>query len=150
MNGKSAHLLRSPVGDEEWRIYHAIRRRVLFENRGLFGVYDENHPDTFVPGNHPFLLFLDGEAMGAIRVDLGERVAILRQIAIREDMQRRGHGRVMLSRAEGFARRSGCHLTRVYSAPDAVGFYARCGYRQEESSPEYVLMAKEVGPNPPR
>jgi hypothetical protein len=30
-----------------WRVYHAIRRKALFENRGRFGVYNENHSDEF-------------------------------------------------------------------------------------------------------
>lgn len=143
---KTPYLLRAPTGDEEWRTYHAIRRRVLFENRGLFGVYDENHPDTFLPSNHPFLLFLEGEAIGAIRVDVDGHRAILRQIAIREDVQRKGHGRVMLSLAEGFAQKKGCHHIRIYSAPDAASFYTRCHYREAETSVEYVLMAKVMGP----
>ena len=33
--------LRRPCNDDEWRAYHAIRREVLFENRGYFGIYDE-------------------------------------------------------------------------------------------------------------
>ncbi|MBO0799148.1 MAG: hypothetical protein J2P31_10045 [Blastocatellia bacterium] len=55
--------LRAPANDEEWRAYHAIRRKVLFENRGLFGIYIENHPDEFAPGNHPMILFHQGEAI---------------------------------------------------------------------------------------
>lgn len=146
MNEKAAYHLRAPMSDEEWRTYHAIRRHVLFESRGLSGVYDENHPDTFAPGNHPLLLFHDGEAIGAIRVDIEDRLAIFRQIAIREDMQRRGHGRAMLSLAEGFALEKGCRLVRTYSAPDAAGFYVRCQYHQDSEQPadgRYVLMRKD-------
>jgi GNAT superfamily N-acetyltransferase len=151
MNETTAYRLRAPVGDEEWRTYHTIRRRVLFESRGLFGIYDENHPDTFVPDNHPLLLFHRGEAIGAIRVDVDDQLAIFRQIAVREDIQRRGHGRVMLSLAEGFAQEKRCRLVRIYSAPDAAGFYARCQYHQHSESPadgRYVLMAKDMDPIP--
>jgi GNAT superfamily N-acetyltransferase len=148
LNEKGAYRLRTPVGDKEWRTYHAIRRRVLFESRGLFGVYDENHPDTFVPGNHPLLLLHEGEAIGAIRVDVHDQLAIFRQIAIREDLQRRGHGRVMLSLAESFAVERGCRFVRIYSAPDVADFYGRCQYHRESEPPmdaEYVLMAKDLG-----
>jgi hypothetical protein len=41
------HHLRRPSSDDEWSAYHMIRRKVLFENRGSFGVYNENHPDNF-------------------------------------------------------------------------------------------------------
>ena len=35
-------------------VYHAIRL-ALFENRGRFGVYNENHPDEFEKDNHPLI-----------------------------------------------------------------------------------------------
>jgi hypothetical protein len=44
MSKDSRHTLRRPENEEEWRVYHEIRRKVLFENRDRFGVYDENHP----------------------------------------------------------------------------------------------------------
>ena len=44
----------SPVEAGEWRAYHDIRRRVLFEARGE--PYDENHPDEHASGNYPKLL----------------------------------------------------------------------------------------------
>ena len=33
------HVLCVPRNREEWRAYNAIRRKVLFENRGEVGVY---------------------------------------------------------------------------------------------------------------
>ncbi|WP_051336459.1 GNAT family N-acetyltransferase [Rhizobium sullae] len=41
--------------DAHWQAYHAIRRRVLFEDRGLSG-YDENHSDDHRDGHFPLLL----------------------------------------------------------------------------------------------
>ena len=46
--------LRAPETREEWQQYHAIRRGVLWERRGHYGVYDENHPDEYKPGRYPF------------------------------------------------------------------------------------------------
>ena len=36
--------LISPSSDEEWSSYHRIRRTILFEKRGQFGVDDPNRP----------------------------------------------------------------------------------------------------------
>src|SRR5262245_66330679 len=108
MYNKPKRELRTPSSTEEWQAYHSIRRKVLFENRGRFGVYDENHPDEHRKGNHPLLLLLDGEAIGVIRIDINGDQAIFRRVAIREDLQRAGHGRVLLTLAESFAQEKGC------------------------------------------
>jgi GNAT superfamily N-acetyltransferase len=116
----------------QWSVFHEIRERVLFVDRGETElVYDRGHPDDRRPENHPMLLTCDGIPVGALRVDLvAERdVAIMRMVAVASCAQRRGHGRHMLGLAEDFAREHGCSKAAVFSADDAVGFYASCGYR---------------------
>ena len=127
------HILRAPDNQDEWVAYHAIRRRVLFEARGKFGIYDENHPDEFKIGHHSLLLFYDAVPIGVIRVDIDDRVAWFRRVAIREDLQRSGHGRILIKLAEDFARKQGCNLIRSNVAGEAVGFYERCGYADDIS-----------------
>src|SRR5262245_39193415 len=96
------HDLRTPKSEEEWRACHAIRRKVLFENRGKAEVYSEDHPDDRKPGNHPLVLVYEGEIIGVLRIDVSGSVAMLRRVAIRDDLQRLGHGRVLLRLAEAF------------------------------------------------
>jgi GNAT superfamily N-acetyltransferase len=122
------HELVTPTDGVEWRAYHDIRRRVLFEARGQFGVYQEDHPDERAPGNHPKLLLYRGEPVGVVRIDLDRTTAICRRVAIRPDVQRRGHGRMLLTLAQQFARGKGCGQLSSFVAPDAVGFYERCGF----------------------
>jgi GNAT superfamily N-acetyltransferase len=148
MTEKIAYRLRAPASDDEWRTYHASRRKVLFENRGVFGVYDERHPDEFAQGNHPMLLIHEGEPIGVIRVDVDGPLAIFRRVAIRDDVQRCGHGKVMLSLAEQFVRGKGCSLIRSYVNPEAVGFYKRCGFNPDTAAAadeKHVLMYKKCG-----
>jgi GNAT superfamily N-acetyltransferase len=135
MDENTNHTLRRPENEEEWRVYHAIRRKALFENRGRFGVYNENHPDEFEKDNHPLILFDRDTPIGVIRVDIHDSVAWFRRVAVREDLQRAGHGRVLLSLAEAFAREAGCNEARSNVAADAVGFYERCGYSRDLSTP---------------
>src|SRR6478609_8811657 len=111
------HELVSPSDPTSWRAYHDIRRRVLFEARGLYGVYDENHPDERKSGNHSKLLLHLGDPIGTVRVDIDGASAILRQVAVRADVQRRGHGRVLLSLAQEFALTNGCAEVSTYAAP---------------------------------
>ena len=128
------HELRTPQSDEEWRVFHAIRRKVLFENRGKAEAYIENHPDDSKPGNHPLVLLYRGDVIGVLRIDVDGTVAWLRRVAIRDDLQRAGHGRVLLRLAEGFAKAAGCDEIRSNAAVEAVGFYERCGYARDVSA----------------
>jgi GNAT superfamily N-acetyltransferase len=141
------HSLRTPNNPDEWQQYHEIRRRVLWENRGLYGVYDDNHPDDRKHGNYPLLLVHEGEAIGVIRIDIDGTQAILRRVAIRDDIQRAGHGRAMLDLAERFAREHGCDRLYSFVSPDAVGFYEKCGFRHDLSraeNPDHVPMEKHL------
>ena len=147
MTATTSYRLSAPSSDAEWRTYHAIRRKVLFENRGIFGVYDECRPDEFAEGNHPMLLTYEGELIGVIRVDIDGQIAIFRRVAIREDVQHRGHGKIMLSLAEDFARGKGCSFVKSYVNPAAVGFYERCGFSSDVSTApdaKHVLLCKKL------
>lgn len=124
----SEYELVPPASADQWLAYHEIRRSVLFEARGRFGVYDDGHPDESSPGNHPRLLLYRHNPIGTVRIDLAGTVAILRLVAIRRDVQRQGHGRVMLALAERFARENGCRSLESTVATDAVEFYRKCGF----------------------
>jgi GNAT superfamily N-acetyltransferase len=75
------------------------------------------------------IVVIDGRrSYWGIRVDINGNQAIFRRVAIREDLQRARHGRVLLTLAESFAQERGCIHIWSDVAPDAVGFYERCGY----------------------
>ena len=132
------HELRTPQTEEEWRAFHAIRRKVLFDNRGKAEAYIENHPDDSKPGNHPLIMVYGDTVVGVLRVDVVARVAWLRRVAIREELQRKGHGRMLLSLAEAFSKAQGCDEIRSNAAVEAVEFYERCGYERDLSRPAPV------------
>jgi len=127
------HKLRAPESDGEWRAFHDIRRKVLFENRGK-NDYIENHPDDTRSGNYPLVLLFQGEIIGVLRIDVCESEAWLRRVAIREDLQRQGHGRVLLRLAENFALKKNCTGVRTNAAVESVGFYERCRYVRDTTS----------------
>ena len=62
--------LIAPRNDDDWVAYHDIRRRILFERRGEFGVYDPNLPDEHAPGHHPKLLVRASTYLGVVRIDV--------------------------------------------------------------------------------
>jgi GNAT superfamily N-acetyltransferase len=130
----AAHELVTPTTNSEWESYHRIRREVLFEARGLFGVYDASHPGDRAAHHHPKLLVCEGDHVGVVRVDIEGDVAALRRVAIRADVQRRGHGRALLDLVQRFARDAGCTQLVSSVAPDAVAFYQKFGFVVEKGS----------------
>jgi GNAT superfamily N-acetyltransferase len=125
--------LVSPANDEEWESYHRIRRTILFERRGLVGVYDSNRPDERKPGNFPKLLVCGSQHIGVVRIDLAGDVAWLRRVAIDDRWQRQGFGRTLLRLSESFAMEHGARRMESSVAADAVTFYWKCGYRSRQS-----------------
>jgi GNAT superfamily N-acetyltransferase len=144
--------LITPDDASSWSAYHSIRREVLFEARGRFGVYDPSHPDEHARGNHPKLLLCNGARVGVVRIDLDGSTATLRRVAIRAELQGLGHGRTLLALAETFARSAGCSRLDSNVAPDAVGFYLKCGFSlaamppSESPSTTSVPMTKHIMP----
>jgi GNAT superfamily N-acetyltransferase len=126
------------VSAEHWAAYHDLRRRVLFEDRGRFSKYDSNHPEDRKPDNHPVILACDGAPVAAMRIDMvaAGRFAIMRTVAVATNHQGRGYGRIMLSLAEAYALKNGATATVVFAAPEAIGFYTKCGYAPHTWDPQ--------------
>jgi N-acetylglutamate synthase-like GNAT family acetyltransferase len=76
------------------------------------------------------LLKHDGRPIGTTRLDdLGDGRGVVRLVAIAADVQRQGHGRVLSTLVEDYARRLGLKSLLVNAAPDAVGYYEKMGWR---------------------
>lgn len=139
--------LRAPSTPADWAVYHAIRRRVLFELRGHGSTYNSDHPDEHSAGNHPFVLYDGQAAVGVIRIDVRDDVAIFRRVAIRDDLQRRGYGRRLLDLAAQFAVQSHCRRIDSHVDAAAVRFYRKCGFATvtgAESTGSTVLMTRSL------
>jgi GNAT superfamily N-acetyltransferase len=122
--------VRSP---REWAAYHAIRRDAIFASLLPGQPYDERDPDEFAPGHFPHVLVHNGEIVGTVRIDLiGENQAGLRLIGVRGDLQRQGHGRVLLQLAERAARALGRTEIIINAHQSSLAFYLANGYRKGE------------------
>lgn len=114
-----------------WRALHDIRRVELFEAKGRVGVYSETHPDDVAAFAYPFVLTLDGRAIGTTRIDvLGEGRGVMRLVAISEADQGQGHGRVLEQMVSARAKALGIDTFLVNAAPEAVGFYEKTGWKR--------------------
>jgi GNAT superfamily N-acetyltransferase len=138
--------LRAPASPEDWDSYHRIHRDVLLESLK----YAIEQPDDGASGQYALLLCRDDQPVGAIRIDIdGNGQAGLRLVAIDPASQSKGCGRRLLTLAEAFARAHGCRKAVLYATLDAVGFYSKAGYVEEDWDDAYisgiVQMAKPLG-----
>jgi GNAT superfamily N-acetyltransferase len=123
--------LRRVQSAAEWAAYHAIRRDAIFAPLLPGQAYDESDPDEHRPGRLAHVLLHDGEVVGTVRIDLiDERQAGLRLIGIRQDLQRRGHGAVLLALAERAARAFGRADIVINAHPTSLKFYLANGYAE--------------------
>ena len=132
--------------EEDWVSYHDIRRTILFEGRGHFGIYDPNHPDDRKQDHYPFLFLYHNQPIGTVRVDVNRsgQSAFMRLVAIIEAEQRKGHGAAMVQFVEEFALKQACELMQVVPADDAMAFYRKCGYRIIDPGSDPVIMRKHL------
>lgn len=112
----------------DWHVYHAIRRSSFWEERGLGG-YDDARPQERFAHHHALLLKLNEEGIGTTRLDdLRDGTGIIRLVAITASLRRQGHGRVLDTMVEHYAREIGLNGLFVSAASDAEGFYTATGW----------------------
>lgn len=125
---------------QDWSDFHAVRRAELFEAKGRFGIYNDQHPDDYANFAHPLLLKVDGRAIGTVRLDLlGAGRAAVRLVAITASEQRRGHGRVLEALVAERARSLGVHTLLVNAAAEALGFYEATGWERHDWDPAELV-----------
>ena len=138
---------------DQWTRYHFIRQAELFEGRHRQVPYDPDHPDERLPTNFPLLLAWNGVGIATTRLDLlSGGAAAIRLVAVTKAEQGKGHGRMLHTLVEEFARRKGVARLVVNAAPEAVGFYRRMGFTRDDWDPaeltgmasDCIQMAKEI------
>lgn len=145
--------LVSPETEADWLAYHRIRECVLWERRGLYGVYDPTHQDEYKETNHPMLLIHESKPVGVVRIDLDidSQSAGFRRVAITLEQQGKGFGKELMKQSEEFALSHGCYKLHANVSPDAIGFYQMIGYHLKSdhpaNDPQKPRMEKEITTN---
>jgi GNAT superfamily N-acetyltransferase len=128
---QARYALRRVQSPADWASYHAIRRSAIFAELLPGQAYDEYHADEFKPDNLPHVLAVDGDVVGTVRIDLIDATqAGLRLIGIRNDLQRQGHGAVLLELAQDVARALGRTEIVINAHPTSLSFYLANGYAE--------------------
>ena len=123
------HALVPPRSAADWAAYHAIRRDAIFAVHLPGQAYDETDGDEFKPGHAPHVLLMGNAVIGTIRIDTIDRArAGFRLVGIRSDLQRQGHGAIMLDLAERVVYQQGVREITINANAQSLAFYLRHGY----------------------
>jgi GNAT superfamily N-acetyltransferase len=150
-SSRERYQLRPVQSPQDWSAYHAIRRDAIFAPLLPGQIYDADDADELKPGNLPHVLICDGRVVGTARIDLiDDTRAGLRLIGIRTDLQRQGHGAVLLALAEEAARALGRTEVSINAHPTSLMFYLANGYREgdwrdkEPVQPTLIRVGKRL------
>ncbi len=129
--------LKDVTTEADWAALHHLRETVLFTQARHPGiVYDRAHPMDTNPAHIKLLLTKDGEPVGTTRLDpRPDGLVVVRLVAISNAVQRQGLGRHLERLALDRIRAMGASKAVLNAAPDAVGFYEKCGWVREVWDP---------------
>jgi len=133
--------LKEVTTEADWEALHQLREAVMFTEARLPGVkYDRAHPHDTDPAHTKLLLVKDGEPVGCTRLDpRPDGLVVVRLVAIANHLQRQGLGRELERLALDRIRAMGAMKAVLNSAPDAVGFYEKCGWVREDWDPSELV-----------
>ncbi|NUN09698.1 MAG: GNAT family N-acetyltransferase [Ignavibacteriaceae bacterium] len=113
-------------GSPEYEAEVALRDRVLRKPLGL--VYTPEQLAAEKDEIH-FNAFIDGKLAGCLLMrPLSADEIKMRQVAVDENFQRRGIGKVLVGHSEMYAAEHGFKLISLHSRDTAVEFYKSLGY----------------------
>jgi ribosomal protein S18 acetylase RimI-like enzyme len=134
-------------GTKEYEQMVRLREEILRKPLGLQFTEEELESEK---KNLMIGAFEDGQIMGCcMLVEDGPQSVRLRQMAVLNDLQGKGYGKVLMQFAENLARDRGYKKITMHARKNALGFYEKMGYKvigeefQEITIPHY-LMEKEL------
>jgi GNAT superfamily N-acetyltransferase len=123
-------IITTPKSKEEFRAYYALRYRVLREK---FGLPKGTEKDDYEPISLHFIAVDDKkqeEILGAVKMfEKSPGIAQFSHLAVDENHQGKGIGRLLVDTVEEHARQMGYQIIGTSTRLTATGFYEKIGYR---------------------
>ena len=134
-------------GSKEYKQLVQLRYSILREPVGLDFSEDELEKEA---GNIHIASFEEDELLGCCMLTkINKETLQLRQMAVKNNLQRKGIGASIMNFAENIARDKGFKKIIMHARDTAVGFYEKFGYKVKgepftEVKLTHVLMEKKL------
>lgn len=139
--------IRTPISPKEWEDYYALRFKVL--RQPLNQPIGSERNDGDLSGRH-FALYDDNILRAIARLDHAEEnVSQVRFVAVNNDVQGKGYGRLIMDAVEDKSKALGNTKMILHARDYAVDFYLKLDYKIVEKSYklfdvlQHYLMEKE-------
>ncbi|MEY5034844.1 MAG: hypothetical protein RL447_1222 [Bacteroidota bacterium] len=134
-------------GSPEYREMTRLREQILRRPLGL--TLDSEELETERPHVHIGAFEEDSLLGCCMLVREDDRTVRLRQMAVSDDIQRKGIGKALMNFAENIARDQGYRNLIMHARQHAIGFYEKMGYRVTsteftEVTIPHVVMEKSL------
>lgn len=127
---------RAPQTTAEWDAYFDLRYRILREPLGKERGSECNEGDA--TGDH-FACFDENTIIGVARLDrIDSSICQVRFVAIEQQLQGKGLGKIMMDAVEKSAKNQGFQKMILHSRDYALPFYEKLGYQL--IGPSYKLF----------
>jgi N-acetylglutamate synthase-like GNAT family acetyltransferase len=137
-----------PITKQDFEDYYFLRYRILRKpwNQPSGSEKDENEDDSY----HAFIKF-ESNVLAVCRLQMNsDTVAQIRYMAVDDNAQGKGLGKLIISYQENKAKQLGAKTIILQARENAVNFYKSCGYTIKEKSflmwneIQHYLMEKEI------
>ena len=122
-------------GSDEYRQMLRLRYEIL---RAPLGLQLENDDVFYDRENVLIGAFEDEKLLACCMLQRDESQILLRQMAVKNDLQGKGIGRALMNFAENIARDMGYREISMYARKSVTGFYEKQGYKS--SSDEFIRL----------
>jgi len=124
--------IRTPENEAEWVAYYDLRFKILRAPLGKERGSERNDGD--LSGKH-FALYDDGILKAIARLDQTEKgVSQVRFVAVDENSQGKGYGRLIMEATEEDSKKDGNSKMILHARDYSVDFYLRLDYMMVEKS----------------
>lgn len=120
--------ITSPTTRDDFKAYYALRYRVLREPLGL---PHGTEKDDYEPLSTHFMAVDEktGKIVGVIKMyEKSAEVAVFSHLAVDENYQNQGIGRMLIEKVEEHARKQGYHALQTLTRLTATSYYEKRGY----------------------
>jgi len=125
-------MIRTPNTLEEWDSYYDLRYRILRQPWNQVRGIERNDGDS----SAIHLAYFESKSiLGVGRLDiLTEDEAQIRFMAVENEQQGKGIGRLLMEHLETMAKNEGCKRSVLHAREIALPFYQKLGYQSIEKS----------------